>query len=279
MSGPGAEDRAGDEAGPPGPGLSADGSAGARPAPAARKRPRELSRQQPRERPDEAVSGSHASEVLAGAPGRWRWAEMVVLFGVAPAGLAAVSARAVIPLLVIGGVLVLAILLWDRTFDRRFLVRLEGSLPREVGRVGAIWLAAVVLLTPAVALAAPDEFLQMPRERPRLWVAIMLLYPLLSVYPQEVIFRAFFFHRYGPILGDSARLIAVNALAFGLAHAMFRNGIAVGMTTVGGALFAWTYWRTRSIPLVCLEHALYGCFVFTVGLGEYFYTGAIGRGE
>jgi membrane protease YdiL (CAAX protease family) len=199
---------------------------------------------------------------------------MVALFGVAPAGLAAVSAKAVIPLLVIGGALVLAILVWDRTFDRRSLVRL-GTLPREVGRVGAIWLAAVVLLIPAVALAAPEEFLGLPRERPRLWVVIMIFYPLLSVYPQEVIFRAFFFHRYGPILGNSARLIAVNALAFGLAHAMFRNGIAVGLTTVGGALFAWTYSRTRSLPLVSLEHALYGCFIFTVGLGEYFYTGAV----
>ena len=222
---------------------------------------------------------------LSAAAARRRWAELVILFGVAPASLAVVSAKAVIPLVVVGAVIVLLVLFLDRSFDRRSLVRLRAPDsaasswgPRlEVGRVVGIWLAAIVLLTPAVALATPDEFLQMPRQRPRLWVAIMLFYPLLSVYPQEVIFRSFFFHRYAPILGRSAHMIAVNALAFGLAHAMFRNGIAVGMTTVGGALFAWTYARTRSLPLVSLEHALYGCFIFTVGLGEYFYTGAVGR--
>lgn len=222
---------------------------------------------------------------LSAAAARRRWGELVVLFGVAPAALAVVSAKAVVPILLVGTVVVMVVLFLDRSFDRRSLVRLRapesapssGGPALEVGRIVVIWLAAIVLLTPAVALTMPNEFLQMPRERTRLWIAIMLLYPLLSVYPQEVIFRSFFFHRYAPILGSSVHLIAVNALAFGLAHAMFRNGIAVGMTTVGGVLFAWTYARTRSLPLACLEHALYGCFIFTVGLGEFFYTGAVGR--
>lgn len=199
-----------------------------------------------------------------------------MLFAVAPAILAVTpTIRLVIPLLVGGAIVVSIVLGWDRSFDRRSLYRVGPAPSRELVRFGAVWLAAIALLTPTVALASPDSFLGLPRERPRLWVAIMLFYPLLSVYPQELIFRAFFFHRYAPILRTQGRLIIVNALAFGLAHALFLNGIAIGMTVIGGALFAWTYSRTRSIPLVSLEHALYGCFVFTVGLGEYFYTGAV----
>ena len=46
------------------------------------------------------------------------------------------------------------------------------------------------------------------------------------------------------------------------------------MTAAGGWLFARDYARHRSLTLVCLEHAAYGCVIFTVGLGRFFYSGA-----
>jgi hypothetical protein len=39
-------------------------------------------------------------------------------------------------------------------------------------------------------------------------------------------------------------------------------------------MFAGDYARRRSLGLACLEHGLYGCLIFTIGLGRYFYTGA-----
>ena len=39
-------------------------------------------------------------------------------------------------------------------------------------------------------------------------------------------------------------------------------------------MFATTYQRYRSLALVCLEHAIYGCLIFTLGLGWYFYGAA-----
>jgi membrane protease YdiL (CAAX protease family) len=68
--------------------------------------------------------------------------------------------------------------------------------------------------------------------------------------------------------------VAASAFAFGYAHIIFLNWIAVAMTTFGGFLFARDYTRHRSLSLVCLEHALYGCLIFTVGLGRFFYSGA-----
>ena len=148
---------------------------------------------------------------------------------------------------------------------------------RELRRVLIRFAVLAPLITLAVWLWLPQEFLTMPRHRPLVWVAVMLLYPLLSVWPQEMLYRRLLFARYRPLLRSDAGLVAASALAFGFAHILFLNWIAIAMTTVGGALFARDYARHRSLRLVCLEHALFGCLIFTVGLGRFFYTGAAWR--
>jgi uncharacterized protein len=69
----------------------------------------------------------------------------------------------------------------------------------------------------------------------------------------------------------------MSAVAFSFAHIIFRNPIAVGFTLIGGVLFAWRYAVTGSLLTSSFEHALYGCWMFTIGLGEYFYKGALRR--
>ena len=73
-------------------------------------------------------------------------------------------------------------------------------------------------------------------------------------------------------LGKWGLLIA-SAAAFGFLHVIFRNSLAVSLTFFGGVLFAWRYMETGSLFTSSLEHALYGCWLFTVGLGQYFYHG------
>lgn len=119
----------------------------------------------------------------------------------------------------------------------------------------------------------PDHFLGFPRTAPALWMRVMLLYPVLSVVPQELIWRAFFFQRYREIFATPARMILASAASFAFIHILLENVIAVALTLVGGVLFATTYHRTRSLAAASLEHALYGCLVFTIGLGWYFYLG------
>lgn len=139
-------------------------------------------------------------------------------------------------------------------------------------------LCRFILLAPVITgLAwwlAPDNFLVVPLERTELWLRIMLLYPLLSGWPQEIIYRSFLYHRYAPLWGNGTGFIAASALAFGFMHIIFLNSVAVIMTIIGGYLFASDYARHRSLGLACLEHSLYGCLIFTVGLGHYFYSGA-----
>jgi hypothetical protein len=109
----------------------------------------------------------------------------------------------------------------------------------------------------------------------------MILYPAISVVTQEIYFRVFYFHRYGPVFGPHrAAAIAVNATLFAFAHAVifgyrhtpFHWG-AAGLSFAGGLIFACRFSHTKSFWAVALEHSLYGDLIFTIGLGAFFFTG------
>jgi len=100
---------------------------------------------------------------------------------------------------------------------------------------------------------------------------MVLFYPFFSAFPQELIFREFFFYRYRDLFRKSQVLIAVNIILFAFAHVYFMNWIVIVFTLVGGALFAMTYQQTRSLLVVTLEHSIYGLVILSSGLWEYFY--------
>jgi len=118
----------------------------------------------------------------------------------------------------------------------------------------------------------PDILFSLPRKSLKVWALVMLLYPLLSVVPQEIIFRSYFFRRYRALFSNVTMNLA-SAVAFGWAHIVLQNWIAVVFSAIGGYLFAHTYRKTNSLAVASFEHALYGCYIFTIGLGFYFYHG------
>ena len=132
------------------------------------------------------------------------------------------------------------------------------------------------LLAALTAVLRPGELLRVPLERPLLWAAILVLYPVLSVYPQGIVYRAFLFHRYRELFPGRWPMILASAVAFSFVHVVFDNALAPALTLGGGVLFAWTYERTRSLLVAAIQHAAFGCLVFTLGLGEFFYKGLIG---
>ena len=106
------------------------------------------------------------------------------------------------------------------------------------------------------------------RNKPMLWGVILFIYSLFSVYPQELIYRTFFFQRYEGLFKSEVLFILINAALFSLAHLFFRNALVMLLTFLGGILFALTFKKTKSTLLVSIEHAIYGCWLFTVGMGE-----------
>ncbi|WP_446222447.1 CPBP family intramembrane glutamic endopeptidase [Nocardia sp. IBHARD005] len=203
----------------------------------------------------------------------WLAVEFVALF-FGLTGLSALFLRGVGPLPFLLAITVGIVIYLRRTgFDHRSFWRADALRPALPG-ILALWAVSAIALTAAVAVLRPDFLFDLPRERPLIWLLVLVFYPLVSVYPQELLFRAFLFHRYTPIFGDGHRMIAASATAFGFAHFIVGNWISVLLSAAAGVLFAIRYRRTRSLLTTSVDHALYGILVFTVGLGDFFYHGA-----
>ena len=148
-----------------------------------------------------------------------------------------------------------------------------APLRESMGSVLVVFALAALAITAAVWRLRPQLLFGFVRSSPLFWALVMVLYPVLSVYPQGIIYRAFFFERYRPLFPASAAMILASAAAFGFSHIIFRSPCSVALTFIAGLLFAWRYHVTSSLLVSSLEHALYGCFIFTVGLGGLFYHG------
>lgn len=204
-------------------------------------------------------------------------AEFLLFFVLVPGGLLLWQLQTRVPFFpVLFGLLGLTLFLGWRDKDLRF--RFDDSwekarrfLPQLLLRVAV----AALILFVLTWFVWNDLFLRLPRQRPHLWMLVMMLYPLLSVVPQEYLFRIFFMQRYRPLFGEGALMLWVNALVFGWAHIFFLNPIAPLLSVIAGLLLADTWRRTRSLRAVWLEHALYGQIVFTCGLGWFFFHGSV----
>jgi len=148
----------------------------------------------------------------------------------------------------------------------------RGILP-QLGPVLFRDAILLILLGLAVRIFAPEFLFSLIRRQPVFWALIMLLYPLLSVCPQEFLYRAFFFQRYQPLFGSGRGMIAASSLAFSFVHIIFGNWLAVGLCVLGRLLFSLTYHRSGSLLLASIDHALFGNFIFTIGLGQFFHHG------
>ena len=159
----------------------------------------------------------------------------------------------------------------DPQYDRSELwnpQRLRGQLKPIL----LLFALGVVLISCLVYFFARPLLFSFIRVHPVIWALVMLLYPVLSVYPQGIIYRAFLLQRYRHATTKKWALILLSALAFSLMHIVFRNWICVTLTFPGGVLFARRHLETKSLFVSSFEHALYGCFVFTIGLGQFFFA-------
>ncbi|MDF3128195.1 CPBP family glutamic-type intramembrane protease [Kiritimatiellaeota bacterium B1221] len=198
--------------------------------------------------------------------------ECLILFGVVPGLLVYFQRRGGLPFLpVLFGFLILTLLVTWRDQTMRFNPpKIHKPLPEILIRL----LASAIVLPLGTAVFAPQLFFFLPRENPALWLLIMILYPIISVAPQEFIFRSYFMQRYRPLFGEGPMICMVNALAFGWAHVFFLNAVAPLLSVPAGWFLARTWQQSQSFKRICVEHAIYGQIVFTCGLGWYFFQGS-----
>lgn len=198
-------------------------------------------------------------------------------------------------LLFIGAPLVVALFLPpDRLFEALAMFSVAGlvliwwtgefrwsELVRGWGRVRWWQLALFGLLVGAtgyliMTATRPGYELNTSPARLRFLVLLWLLYPLLSALPQELIFRALFFHRYAALMGSAAAARLVNAAVFSLAHLMYWSAVVTILTFIGGWIFARLY-QEKGFPAAWLAHAIAGNMLFSVGMGAFFYSGNVVR--
>ncbi len=115
---------------------------------------------------------------------------------------------------------------------------------------------------------AKQDLFHVLYRQPKLWMVILFAYATFSVYPQELIYRTLYFQRYKSLFKSRTLFIFINASIFSLAHIFYRNPLVSLITFLGGILFALTYDKTKSTLLVSIEHTIYGCWLFTVGMGH-----------
>jgi membrane protease YdiL (CAAX protease family) len=207
---------------------------------------------------------------------RRRWfllIEFLLIFFLLPSALLVIPFKIPkIPIL-LTVTIICAWLLWrDPLFDRsRF--RLPEHFTPFLKRVVIKAVIVAILLIMGLLTVAPEKIFNFPLSKTGHWLLFMILYPFLSALPQELIYRAFFFHRYQPLFSGEGQMALASVTAFSFMHIIFGNAIAPLLTIPGGYLFCRTYARTGSLPAAAIEHAAYGNIVFTVGLGIYFYNG------
>ena len=201
--------------------------------------------------------------------------EFLILFIVLPLAYRCFPVRIpALPLLWIFSGYALAQLLRDPRFDPARLWNASALAP-HLTAILLIFLTSAVVLWSGVHFFAPALEWNFVRANPVFWAIVMVAYPILSVYPQGILYRAFFFERYAVLFPGKWTMIVASAAAFAFLHIIFRNSLAVALTFAGGLLFAARYAETRSLFTSSFEHTLYGCWIFTIGLGPYFYHGTI----
>jgi uncharacterized protein len=212
------------------------------------------------------VAGAKDAEV-----GRGRlWAEVLALYVAVPLVIALfLSGVSVFPALFAG--MALGVVLLHRTRGFRWRA-LRGARVdwRVVGLFAVVALGGALVVSWVATKGHPLAF---AAARPGYLVLILIFYPILSVVPQELVFRVLWFRRYARLVPDGWAGIVLNAAVFSLAHLMYWSWVVAGMTFAGGLAFAWAYQRRGSFPMAVIMHGLAGQIVFALGLGVFFLSG------
>ncbi len=117
---------------------------------------------------------------------------------------------------------------------------------------------------------------QLPINNPRIWVLAIVIYPVVSVIPQEFIFRVLFYQRYEKLFSfEKNYVILINSITFGFSHIVFTNFHSIILSTLASTIFSIAYLRNSFFTCI-IVHSLAGQLIFTLGLGKYFFNGTIG---
>jgi len=194
------------------------------------------------------------------------YTEFVLLFVLLPISLAfEYSSILKIGLVFLAGIYILIYLIKNKLIH---LVKVKLDWKKNLKLIAPRFIVVAIFTSLYIYYFKRANFFEMPINNTVMWLLVLGVYSLFSVTFQEYIYRTFYFHRFEKMFKNKAYFIIINAVVFSLAHSFLKNWLILLFTFLGGVLFALTYFKTRSTLLVCIEHALYGFWLFTVGIGK-----------
>lgn len=162
-------------------------------------------------------------------------------------------------------ILSLVILYFDKTF-------LFTSLKKKIDWKFVIIFSVVFFFLGFFYVLLVDKNLLFifPKTNFKLWLIVIFIYPFLSVIPQELVYRVFFFQRYFPNINRFYFPVFLNLVVFAYGHLVFSNMHAIIITAIVSPIFTYAYLKKSFLTCVIL-HTLGGQIIFTLGLGKYFF--------
>lgn len=159
----------------------------------------------------------------------------------------------------------LAILYFDKTF-------LFTSLKKKIDWKFVIIFSVIFFFLGFFYVLLVDKNLLFifPKTNFKLWLIVIFIYPFLSVIPQELVYRVFFFQRYFPNINRFYFPVFLNLVVFAYGHLVFSNMHAIIITAIVSPIFTYAYLKKSFLTCVIL-HTLGGQIIFTLGLGKYFF--------
>ncbi len=207
----------------------------------------------------------------------WLRIECLVLFFMVPMALywfRHLLAFKLMPVLLFAALGCLIYLFSDKAFDRSVLWNMQNFSSR-MKQILITCIGVSIFLGIFTYLMYEDRLFVFPIDRPNAVLTFVLIYPLLGALPQEIIFKAFFFHRYRLIFSGPVSLVVLNGLSFGLFHLWYANVSAPVLSIFAGMILGYRYLKTKSLLITSIEHSVLGIILYIIGLGWFFYSGSI----
>ena len=85
-------------------------------------------------------------------------------------------------------------------------------------RVSVVSVLLLVLGITLVQFINPELLFVVVKQKPFLWVTILFVYAFLSVIPQELIYRRFFYRRYQSLFKNKKLFAIINVICFSWCH-------------------------------------------------------------
>lgn len=199
------------------------------------------------------------------------WIEFIALFICLPLVVFAyrVALAPWLLIIIVSAAIACFLIIYTDNSFKRFRLTNTANLHRLLWRSPITFVVGAILTSAVYIVFVQGELFSLPLYEFDSWLLLLFVYPLLSAWPQELIFRTYFFHRYKKVMPNKTLRILVSALIFSFAHIIYANIWAVVLSFIGGLIFSYTYVKSRSTIACVIEHSVWGIWLFSLGLGQY----------